>query len=92
MKNEDYIKIIDWTIHGDTGLSSKAILTQMLGLYSVVEDSMTPPSDRWDRQRCKKLLRLMPQWIDRLDEMKFYDGWDGPVEILKTELILEKQR
>lgn len=85
MENRDLMKIIAWTIHGDTGISSKAILTHMLGLV-LFSDNMTPPSDQWDRARCIKLLKLIPEWIGRLEEMKQYAGWLSPVELIKEEM------
>ena len=42
--------------------------------------------------REKEIVEKIEKEPSYLVEMKFYEGWDGPVEILKTELILEKQR
>ena len=81
----DKIKIIfEWLLSDDTGMSSKAICAWMLDINS---DLTSSPSDKWDRGRCIRLLKLMPEWISRLDEMKtMNDSWPEQIELIKEEL------
>jgi hypothetical protein len=67
MNNEELLKIIRWATGDDTGLSSTALCRFMLGLPSI--RNYPPPSDADDRGRCIRLLNLVPEWWDRLDEM-----------------------
>ncbi len=78
-------KIVVWALGEDTGMSSKAICRFMLGITG----DYPPPSDADDRGRCIRLLNLIPEWWDRLDEMAeipgtkvivWSDGLDGVVE------------
>ena len=59
----------EWLLGDDTGSSSKMLCAHMMGLNPA---SNTPPSDASDRGRCIRLLELIPEWTDRLDEMKKY--------------------
>ena len=65
MDKKDYLKIIEWATGDDTGASSKALCRFMLGL----EHDGSVPSDAGDRGRCIRLLDLIPEWWDRLDEV-----------------------
>lgn len=60
-------RIIDWLLNGDTGASSRAIVEQMLnpkpGSY------LNHPRDYGDFDRCIKLLELLPEFAERIDEM-----------------------
>ena len=58
-----------WLLGDDTGMSSKMLAAHMLGLKPVRN---TPPADASDRGRCIRLLEIIPEWIERLDEMKKY--------------------
>jgi len=77
------MKLIKWLLSDDTGLSSMSLVEHMLGL----EVTGRAPSDKWDRARCVRLLRLMPEWIDRLAEMKQYSGWQDQVGLIAEELL-----
>lgn len=68
MKQEDLLKIVDWATGDDTGVSSEALCRFMLGL-KLGHWSNSAPSDAADRGRCIRLLNLIPEWWDRLDEM-----------------------
>jgi hypothetical protein len=63
-----------WVLTGDTGTSSKAIAKHMLNIAIEGMFGFQPPSDGSDRQRCIKLLELVPEWLPRLDELKRYDA------------------
>ena len=65
---EKYLKIIEWATGDDTGASSNALCRFMLGLTNRAA-SFDCPSDADDRGRCIRLLNLIPEWWDRLDEM-----------------------
>lgn len=62
---EGVVKIIEWATGDDTGTSSKALCRFMMG----IPGDYQPPSDADDRGRCIRLLNLVPEWWDRLDEM-----------------------
>ena len=64
-------KAFRWLFSHDTGMSSKAILGQMLA--GVSDGSY--PSDPADLGRCLRLLEKFPHWERRIVEMAKY----GPV-------------
>lgn len=65
-------RLIYWLLSKDTGISSKAIARHITGNKGTYW-TMLPPSDAADRNRCIKLLELIPEWINRLPEMVQYD-------------------
>lgn len=81
MKRVDYLKIIEWATGDDTGVSSKALCRFMLGLTNRAA-SFDCPSDADDRGRCIRLLNLIPEWWDRLDEMAVLPSVNVSVFIL----------
>lgn len=64
-------RALTWATGGDTGISSKALCAYMS--VGMTERRHSAPSDAADRGRCIRLLRLIPEWIERLDEMKRLD-------------------
>lgn len=69
MNREEILqKIIEWATGDDTGTSSKFLCRYMLGLEPN-KWGMSCPSDASDRGRCIRLLNLIPEWWDRLDEL-----------------------
>jgi hypothetical protein len=62
---EQIKKIVDWATSHDTGSSSITLCRFMLGLSHEGDY----PFDASDRGRCIRLLNLIPEWWDRLDEM-----------------------
>ena len=88
-------KIIVWALGDDTGMSSKAICRFMLG----IKGDYSAPSDADDRGRCIRLLNLVPEWWDRLDEMaeipgtkvltfehgEVERGWKEQIPLIKKE-------
>lgn len=63
-----------WALSGDTGISSESICAHMTGNPKNDHFGIQPPSDAADRGRCIRLLELIPEWIERLPEMKQYDA------------------
>jgi hypothetical protein len=78
----EYRKALVWLFSDDTGLSSESIMAHMLGIRKNWSDA---PSDDADRGRCVRLLKIFPEWIPRLDELKG-SGWEEQIPLLKKEL------
>lgn len=83
-------RAVEWATSSDTGISSEALCCYM-ATGSITRKHWNAPSDAADRGRCIRLLKLIPEWVDRLDEMKALDkgtvsinGAD-PVPISETE-------
>lgn len=65
-------KLLEWLCCGDTGISSKAIVSVMLGLAPeiILKANWSPyPHDGGDFGRCYKLLKIFPEWKKRINEM-----------------------
>lgn len=78
-------ELINWLLSDDTGISSKNICKAMLGLGDDNEFLMAP-SDRGDRERCIRLLKIMPNWFDRLEGMKMLGGdWIEQIDLIIKE-------
>lgn len=60
-------RAVAWLLGDDTGTSSKTICAHMLGVPIAWK---SPPADASDRGRCIRLLKLIPEWIARLDELE----------------------
>lgn len=69
MKNETLLKIIEWATGDDTGTSSEFLCRYLLGIEPNKHWGISAPSDASDRGRCIRLLNLIPEWWDRLDEL-----------------------
>ena len=65
-------KALNWIVGDDTGISSRAIWTHMMGLPKVPEWAGNWPLDPSDFGRCYRLLGLMPAWRPRMGEMASY--------------------
>jgi hypothetical protein len=84
MMSDDVMKRAMAWLCGDTGSSSKAILTHMMGNVSSGEY----PLDAGDLGRCLRLLRIIPEWKPRIGEMATYGGaW---IEIAERWAELEQ--
>lgn len=79
---DKYGVVFDWLLSDDTGLSSEHLADHMLG--SPVRHFFAP-SDADDRGRCIRLLKLMPEWKERLYEMEKYPGWSEQISLILTE-------
>jgi hypothetical protein len=69
-----------WIINGKTGESSITIFAVMVGVKC---ENHYPghPYDSGDFGRCSDLLRLIPEWRERLPEVSaLYPEWRGLVE------------
>lgn len=58
-------RAIEWLLSDDTGSSSEYLCAFLLG----IKRRQSVPSDAGDRGRCVRLLKLIPEWQSRLDEM-----------------------
>lgn len=60
-----------WIVGDDTGISSKAIWSRMMGVAYASRDHGwdTYPHDPSDFGRCYRLLKLVPEWRARIEEM-----------------------
>lgn len=66
----DHERFARWLALGDSGLSSKAIAFKMCGIDAGDSwDRKFHPSDPSDFGRCFRLLKLYPEWRNRLGEM-----------------------
>lgn len=74
-------KLIQWLLSDETGCSSKHIVGHMFDI-DVYEYA---PCDASDRMRCIKLLKIIPEFMERIDEMRIYKGWDEQIELIKKE-------
>lgn len=64
-------RVLFWALSGDTGISSETMAAYFTGNPAVRYTGA--PSDGADRGRCIRLLELVPEWIERLDELKQLD-------------------
>jgi len=79
----DLESLLDWATSDDTGLSSKALLRHMMGFS---QKYPMPPSDADDRGRCMRLLKICPEWIRLLEDLRPY--WGEQVDLIKKEFTL----
>lgn len=71
-------QIIIWGLFGETGASSKAIVSQILFGHCPPGDF---PRDAYDFNRCVKLLEAVPELRERLSEMSpVSKQWDAIVK------------
>lgn len=85
-------RIIQWLITGEPGLSSRAIVAVMedvdVGVYlSHYQRRVSPnkrlpvPHDPDDFIRCMNLLEVVPEYRDRMDEMReASEAWENLVQ------------
>lgn len=67
------MRLIQWLLSDDTGMSSCAIVAHMTGCNY---ECMAEPADPSDLGRCLRLLRLVPEFEGRIGEMACYsDRW-----------------
>lgn len=64
-------RALQWALSDDTGISSETMCCYFTD--SPMRSWSGAPSDAADRGRCIRLLKLIPEWIDRLDELKTLD-------------------
>ncbi len=78
---------LEWALSDDTGMSSEALARHMLGFNHY--GHYPAPSDKDDRGRCIRLLNLIPEWWDRLDEMAQYPS--GNLTYFKNGKVLTRK-
>ncbi len=61
-------KIIEWFITGNSGISSEAIVAQLMG-FDTKRNYDDHPHDDGDFGRCYKLLVAVPEFKPRISEM-----------------------
>lgn len=61
---------LEWVATGDTGMSSMAIWSHMMGLQTGKHPFH--PMDPGDLGRCLRLLAKVPEWAARMGEMQQY--------------------
>lgn len=66
-------RAFEWLLGGDTGISSETLAAHMLGVEKAGPFGKQAPSDAADRGRCIRLLKHIPEWVPRLDELKALD-------------------
>lgn len=62
-----------WAANGEHGISSKTMFNHLVkgtGIRPLQNSYQCTPSDPDDFKRCYKLLQAVPQWKQRLDELK----------------------
>lgn len=59
----------EWIVAGDTGISSRVIWAVMMHVSLDVMPKADIPHDPLDFGRCYRLLEIMPEWRDRLDQV-----------------------
>lgn len=83
-----------WIAGSDTGMSSKAIFGHMLG--GAAPEARAHPRDDGDFGRCYRLLKLIPEWRARIDEMAQHgDYWKALVARwgdIEREFIADQER
>jgi hypothetical protein len=86
MNNEEKLKkLIEWATGDDRGTSSVALLRHMMGFEPKSFD-WTGPCDEDDRGRCIRLLNLIPEWWERLEEMaNVSEYWAEQIPLIRAE-------
>jgi hypothetical protein len=75
----------EWIVGDHVGLSSKTIWAVMMGVPC---RHPSPPGDDDDRWRCARLLRAVPEWRERLDEVVAaypHSDWILSIDRLKDD-------
>ncbi len=83
-----------WLEKGQRGISSEAIFSKLTGLNIVGHWGYCPPSDPSDLVRCELLLRQVPEFRERMNEVAemsaqwkaLVDNWDELVQLLESEV------
>lgn len=80
-------RALQWALGDDTGTSSTTLACYMLGLPAPRYSSA--PSDAADRGRCIRLLKLIPEWLPRLDELAHAYAADETIVLSDGKLDFE---
>lgn len=84
-----------WLKHGERGMSSEFIFNM---LQNGIAERVSLPQDPDDFKRCYKLLKAIPEWRERLHELKntssqwskLIDNWDNLTEMFEDMLVCKK--
>lgn len=78
----------EWLMGGDTGVSSKAICAHMAGIAGGHRNQAWPdvPHDPSDFGRCYRMLKLFPEWVERIPEMAAREPTDANRNVLWAKL------
>lgn len=90
----DQKKILYWLFNGHTGVSSKSLAAEYLGIE---KEECCPPRDPADLGRCLLLIELVPdvrQCVDRLAEKndawkKAAKCWDEAAAMMDSEVGID---
>jgi len=85
-------RIINWFVTGNTGVSSEAIVAQMMGIKTG-RTWGDHPHDSGDFGRCYKLLEAVPEFKARISEMAarsnewaaLVEHWDELTELYAAD-------
>ena len=88
-----------WLEKGEHGISSRAMWNCFMGRDKCDQWGDWGPSDPSDFKRCHKLLEAVPEWKERLQELKklslywsnLVDNWDRLNEYLEDQLKTGKK-
>ena len=86
-----------WATNGEQGMSSKTMFNYFAKdtpVRLILNERPTHPSDPSDFKRCYKLLQAVPQWKERLVELKtlspvwerLVDNWDKLTEMYEQNV------
>ena len=86
---------VKWLASGERGISSEHMFYVLTGIPAGrIRPGSCHPSDPDDFKRCEKLLRQVPEFRSRLDEMRLVspvwnalvDNWNKLVEVIEEEV------
>jgi hypothetical protein len=72
--SSERIRAANWILQGEIGLSSLSIHAHMTGDADFAAHQ--PPRDLDDMRRCILLMHHVPEWLERIPEMRDLPGWD----------------
>lgn len=86
-----------WVVGRDTGCSSQAIWANMMGAGKPAYWGWFHPLDPADLGRCLRLLRLIPEWRERMPEMAQHspewaalvERWDDLAAMMEDEVGID---
>ena len=80
-------RALQWALGDDTGTSSITLARYMLGMPPARYNAA--PHDVHDRRRCIDLLKLIPEWLPRLDELAHAYAADETIVLSDGKLDFE---
>lgn len=97
-KQSEWVNAAWWAQHGERGSSSECIFNHLNKSMRYEKAFDKHPLDPSDFHRCYKLLKAVPQWRDRIGEMrivspvweKLVDNWEKLESMLEEQLETKK--